>query len=131
MVMQSDREAAPDSQVSESGAGPAADRKAQRRAELMAELEWEREMRAKVHRHLGWVATLLVVVAIGVALSRMQAMFGVTAWEALKIGVPAFKWVLLIFGLGILFSMGTTRILMGIEWIIGKIVGRKRGPNPE
>lgn len=100
---------------------------------LAEELEAERELRAKVHRWLGTLAAVLVVVAIGVALTRMRATTshlvpeGYSPWEALGIGATTIPWVLLIVLLGVIFSMGTTRLMMLLHWIVDKVKGKKAG----
>lgn len=99
------------------------------KALLAEQLEEERQLRAWMHRMFGVAATVLVLVAIGVAIWRMDAMFGqtfgISTGEALGIGATTIPWVLLILGLGVLFSMGTTRIAMGIEWVFKRIAGKK------
>jgi hypothetical protein len=104
-----------------------------RRAALEVELQEERELRARVHRHLGMLATILVFVAIGVALYRIPAMFGplfgekgISPWEALGIGATAIPWVLGIFALGVIFSLGTTRLMTGLAWIVNRVRGGQR-----
>lgn len=91
------------------------------------ELEAERELRVRVHRHMGMTAAVLALVAVVVALSRMKVMFGVSAWEALGIGSTTLPWLLLILGAGVAFSLGTTRLMLGIEWITKRIARKKAG----
>lgn len=87
--------------------------------------EAEREVSARVHRHMGMTATILVLLAVVVALARMRTMFGISPWEALGIGSSALPWILGIIGLGVFFSLGTTRIMMGIDWVVRLMRGRK------
>lgn len=102
--------------------------------ELQAELEEERILRAKVHRWLGVLATVLVLVAIGVAIwaldrSLKQSGLGYSLWESLGFGFSALPWVLLILGLGVVFSLGTTRTLLLLERAVNAIkhmVGNKK-----
>lgn len=83
---------------------------------LKAQLAAEAKLKAAVHRQLGMIATLLVFVAIGVALWRMETMFGVSAWQALKLGGGAFPWVLLILGVGALFGFSFSWIGLIVDW---------------
>jgi len=85
-----------------------------------AELEEERLLRAKVHRWLGVLATVLVLVAVGVAIGTLDRSLkasglGYSLWESLGFGFSALPWVLLILGLGVVFSLGTTRTLQLLE----------------
>lgn len=98
------------------------------------ETEEERQMRAKVHRWMGMAATLLTLVAVGVAIYRLnvtlsqnQAEVGITLGESMKIMFSALPWVLLVIALGVLFSMGTTRIMLGLEKVVGWMKGKKVG----
>ncbi len=96
-----------------------------------AELEAaERELRARVHRHMGWLATVLVLIAIVVALWRLNTWiqelgWGYSLWEAMGIGATTVPWVLLILGLGVVFSLGTSRLMLGIEKL-AELVRRKK-----
>lgn len=83
----------------------------QRQAEEQAEREAERELNARMHRIFGIAATVMVVVALVVAVGRMRAMFGVSAFEALGLGASGLPWVLLILGAGVAISFGP--ILVG------------------
>ncbi|HLO02288.1 MAG TPA: hypothetical protein VK191_04165 [Symbiobacteriaceae bacterium] len=83
---------------------------------LEAQLAAEAKLKAAVHRQLGMIATLLVFVAIGVALWRMQTMFGVSAWYALSLGSGAFSWVLLILGVGAVFGFSFSWIGLVADW---------------
>jgi hypothetical protein len=87
---------------------------------LKAQLEAEAKLKAAVHRQLGMIATLLVLVAIGVALWRMEAMFGVSAWYALGLGGRAFPWVLLILGLGALFGFSFSWVGLMVDWLAAR-----------
>lgn len=96
-------------------------------SELEEELRAEKELNARMHRWFGTSAAVLGLVAIIVALSRMRAMFGISPLEALGIGSTTLPWLLLIVAIGVAFSMGTTRLLAGAEWIIKKLTGKKAG----
>lgn len=85
------------------------------RALLKQQLEAEAKLRAAVHRQLGMIATLLVFVAIGVALWRLEVN-GISAWGALKLGGGAFPWVLLILGLGALFGFAFSWVGLVADW---------------
>jgi len=89
--------------------------------------ERERKLNARVHRQLGMTATILVVIAAVVALARMRKMFQVSPWEALGLGASGMPWVLLILGLGVAFSLGTTRIMAGAAHIFDWVKGKKAG----
>lgn len=97
----------------------------QAKNQAQAETEAERALRARVHRHLGWVATLLVLVAIAVALGRMRTMFGVSPWEALGIGATTLPWIIGILVLGVVFSLGTSRMMLGLEKVLSWFKGKK------
>jgi hypothetical protein len=94
-----------------------------------AELEAEKELRAKMHRWLGMLAAVLVVVAIGVAIWRLNATLkqsglGMSLGESLGIGMSSLPWILLVILLGVLFSLGTTRIMMGLDWLARRVLGK-------
>lgn len=94
------------------------------------ELEEERALRARMHRWLGMLAALLVVVAIAVAVWRLNATLqqsglGISLWDSLGIGMSTLPWVVLIIVLGIVFSLGTTRIMLGLERLWRLITGKK------
>lgn len=91
------------------------------------ELAEERELHARAHKHMGMAAAILGLVAVFVALARMRAIFGVSPWEALRLGASAMPWVLLILGLGVLFSLGASRMMLGLEWLVKRITGRQVG----
>lgn len=97
-----------------------------------AELEAERRMRAQVHRWMGMSAALLTVVAVGVAIYRLNvtlaqagADVGISMGESMGIMFGALPWVLLIIALGVAFSMGTTRIMLGLEKLWNLVRGKK------
>lgn len=92
---------------------------------LKAQLAAEAKLKAAVHRQLGMIATLLVLVAVGVALWRMEAMFGVSAWEALGLGGGAFLWVLVILGLGAVFGFATSWIGLIGNWMAARRLRRQ------
>lgn len=91
------------------------------------ESEAERALRARVHRHMGMTAAILAIGAVIVALARMRTMFGVSPWEALGIGTTTLPWLLLILGAGVVFSLGTTRLMFGIEKLLTLLKGKKAG----
>lgn len=80
--------------------------------ELAAERERQRQLNARVHKHMGMTAAILGLGAAAVALVRLPAAFGISAWEGLRIGATGLPWVLLVLGLGVLFSLGASRLMM-------------------
>jgi FtsH-binding integral membrane protein len=85
------------------------------------ETEEERRVRAQVHRWMGMAATILTVVAVGVAIYRLnatQAEVGMPVGEAMRLMLSGLPWVLAIIALGVLFSLGTTRLMMGLERVV-------------
>ncbi|HWI53040.1 MAG TPA: hypothetical protein VNT01_12950 [Symbiobacteriaceae bacterium] len=97
-----------------------------------AELEAERRMRAQVHRWMGMSAALLTIVAVGVAIYRLNvslaqngAELGISMGESMKDMFAALPWVLLIIAVGVVFSMGTSRIMVGLERLWNLIRGKK------
>ncbi len=99
------------------------------RQALEAELEEERKLRARVHRWFGVAATVLVVLAIIVAVWRLNVTlqqsglglgFGASLGNAIAWGLP---WVIGIILVGVLFSMGTTRIMGLLDKFYRKILG--------
>lgn len=97
-----------------------------------AELEAERRMRALVHRWMGMSAALLTFVAVGVAIYRLNvtlaqsgAEVGISLGESMRIMVLALPWVLLLIGLGVVLSMGTSRIMVGLEKVWNLFRGKK------
>lgn len=91
------------------------------------QIERDRQLNARAHRVLGMTATILVVLAILVALARMRTMFQVSPWEALGLGASGMPWVLAIIGLGVVFSLGTTRIMGAVAWVVNRVRGKKAG----
>ncbi len=91
------------------------------------QIERDRQLNARAHRVLGTTATILVVLAILVALARMRTMFQVSPWEALGLGASGMPWVLAIIGLGVVFSLGTTRIMGVVAWVVNRVRGKKAG----
>jgi len=85
----------------------------------------EKAAKARFHRVTGTLATVLVLVAVVVALWRMQTIFGVSAWEALGIGATTLPWIVGVLLLAVVFSMGTTRAMLVVEAIY-KRLGRSR-----
>ncbi len=98
-----------------------------RRREEQEELEAERVLKARVHRHMGMTAAVLAVGAVIVALARMKTMFGISAWEALGIGSSTLPWLLGILVAAVVLSMGTTRLMTGVERVVRKLTGKKAG----
>lgn len=93
------------------------------------EQEEERRVKASVHRWMGVSATLLTVVAIIVAIYRLgatQTEVGLPLGEMMKIMFGALPWVLAVIAVGVLFSMGTTRIMLGLEKLVNLIRGKKK-----
>jgi len=96
------------------------------------ELEAERATRAMVHRLMGMGAALLTVVAVIIAYWRLAATLGGSGLEmsfgqAVGIGLSALPWVILVILVGVLFSLGTTRVMLGLEWVWKKIRGKRHG----
>jgi hypothetical protein len=96
-----------------------------------AELEEEKALRAKMHRWLGMLALLLVVVAIIVAIWRLnvslkQSGLGISLGESLGIGMSSLPWILVIIGLGVIFSLGTTRVMLGLDRLVRWVSGRPK-----
>jgi hypothetical protein len=85
--------------------------------EEQLELEAERKLKSRVHRHMGMTAAVLGIVATFVALARMRSMFGISPWEALGIGAGAMPWVVAILVAIVLLSMGTSRLLLAVNRI--------------
>jgi hypothetical protein len=94
--------------------------------EEQLELEAERKLKSRVHRHMGTTAAVLGIVATVVALARMRSMFGISPWEALGIGAGAMPWVLLILVAIVVLSMGTSRLFLIVnrisKWLTHKRV---------
>ncbi|HWI66506.1 MAG TPA: hypothetical protein VNT75_32150 [Symbiobacteriaceae bacterium] len=93
------------------------------------ELEEERRLKASVHRWLGVLATVLVVVAIGVALYQLsgaQTVWGMTFGEMMRITLGGWTWVAALLVVGLVFSLGTTRIMLGLEKLVNLIRGKKK-----
>lgn len=89
--------------------------------------ERQRKLNARAHRQLGMTATLLVVLAVVVALARMRTMFAVSPWEALGLGASGMPWILAILALGVVFSLGTSRIMGAVAWVIARVRGKRDG----
>ncbi|HEY3365188.1 MAG TPA: hypothetical protein VGK74_09065 [Symbiobacteriaceae bacterium] len=87
----------------------------------------KKSLEARVHRNMGMAALVLGLVAAGVALARMRTMFGVSPWAALGMSSSGMFWVLLILGAGVVFSLGTSRIGRGMEWLAGRGKRKKAG----
>jgi FtsH-binding integral membrane protein len=91
------------------------------------ETEEERRVRAQVHRWMGMGAALLTLVAVGVAIYRLnatQAEVGMPVGEAMRVMLSGLPWVLAVIALGVVFSLGTTRLMLGIEKLV-KWIRRK------
>lgn len=87
--------------------------------------ETVRQLNAKVHRHMGMTAAVLGLVAAGVGLWLLSSRLGISPWAALKDAMPAFFVVLVILGLGVVFSLGTSRLAWGIERLVKRIRKKK------
>lgn len=98
--------------------------------ELQEEREFDeavKRLNAKVHRHMGMTAAVLGLVAAGVALYLLSSRMGISPWWALADAMPAFLVVLAILGLGVVFSLGTSRLAWGIELLVKRIKQKKAG----
>lgn len=98
--------------------------------ELQEEREFDeavKRLNAKVHRHMGMTAAVLGLVAAGVALYLLSSRLGISPWAALADAMPGFFVILVILGLGVLFSLGTSRIAWGVERLVKRIKKRKAG----
>jgi hypothetical protein len=94
-----------------------------------AEQELQRKLQARLHAQLGKLATVLVLIAVGVAIWRLdtslkESGLGYSLWESLGSGASAMPAVLLILGLGVIFSLGTTRIMLLAEKLYHRIRGK-------
>lgn len=86
--------------------------------QLERELAAEAAMRAQMHRYMGFTATILVLIAVWVALARMEETFGVSPLSALGEGLQVMPFILLILGGGMLAAM--------LPMIITRLSNRKR-----
>lgn len=86
--------------------------------QLERELAAEAAMRARMHRYMGLTATILVLIAVWVALARMEETFGVSPLNALGQGLQVMPFILLILGGGMLAAM--------LPMIITRLSKRKR-----
>lgn len=103
---------------------------AERERELQEEREFDeavKRMNARVHRHMGMTAAVLGLVAAGVALWLLSSRMGISPWEALGGAMPLFVICLVILGLGVVFSLGTSRIAYGIEKLVERTKKKKAG----
>lgn len=89
--------------------------------------EADRKLRARVHRHMGMSAAVLGVIAAIVGLWWISKVFGVSPWTAVKEAIPLFLIVLVILGLGVVFSLGTSRLAYGIELLVKRYKKKKAG----
>lgn len=80
--------------------------------------EAEKAFRAKVHRHMGMTAAILGLIAAGVGFWSIGRVFGFSPWAALAEAMPLFLICLAILGLGVVFSLGTSRVALGIERLV-------------
>jgi hypothetical protein len=96
----------------------AEERRLQEEQEERAFDEAVKELNARVHRHMGMTAAVLGLIATGVALWRLSAVMGVSPLEALGGAMPLFTICLVILGLGVVFSLGTSRVAWGIEKLV-------------
>ncbi|MFZ5813887.1 MAG: hypothetical protein ACOY93_01110 [Bacillota bacterium] len=86
-----------------------------------------RQLNYKVHRHMGMTAAVLGLIAAGVAFWRLSSVMGISPWEALSGAMPLFGLILVILLLGVIFSLGTSRLAWGIEKLIERAKKRKAG----
>lgn len=77
-----------------------------------------RELNARVHRHMGMTAAILSIIAAIVGFWLLSSRVGISPWTALREAGPLFLIVLVILGLGVVFSLGTSRLAYGIELLI-------------
>lgn len=94
-------------------------------AQLPKQLAWEKELNARVHKHMGMSAAILGLIAMIVALVRIPAMFGISVGQTFGI---LGMWIPLLLGIlavGALASVGTTRLVRGVEWIVNLFRGKK------
>ncbi|HYF91931.1 MAG TPA: hypothetical protein VD969_06770 [Symbiobacteriaceae bacterium] len=96
--------------------------------------EEERQHRAAVHRWLGVAALVLTVVAVVVAVWRLNvslaehgAELGITLGDSMRDMLGALVWVLVLVAIGVLLSLGTTRIMPGVEKLVRLVRGKKSG----
>ncbi|MDB4894084.1 MAG: hypothetical protein JWN15_346 [Firmicutes bacterium] len=95
-------------------------------AQLQQRLQWEKELNARVHKHMGMSAAVLGLVATIVALIRIPAMFGVSVGQTFGILGMWIPVVFVILAVGALASVGTTRLLQGVEWVVNLFRGNKK-----
>ena len=93
--------------------------------ELQKRLAWEKELNARVHKHMGMSAAILGLVATVVALIRIPKMFGVSVGETFGILGMWIPLVFVILAVGALASLGTTRLLIGVDWVVNLFRGNK------
>lgn len=96
------------------------------------EQEEERRQRAAVHRWMGISALVLTLVAVVVAIWRLNvslaesgAELGISLGDSMRDMFAALPWVLLVVAVGVVFSLGTTRIMQGAEKLVRLIRGKK------
>lgn len=94
------------------------------------ESEEERKMRAKVHRWMGMSAALLTLVAIAVAVWRLnvsleQSGLGISLGDSMRDMLGASFWVLVVVAVGVGFSLGTTRLMLGLEKLVRLVRGKR------
>ena len=77
--------------------------------------EAERQLRAKVHKHMGMTAAILGVAAAGVGFWWISRVFGVSPLAALGEALPLFTIVLAILGAGVLLSLAVSRLAWWVE----------------
>ncbi|MFZ5823950.1 MAG: hypothetical protein ACOY94_06435 [Bacillota bacterium] len=77
-----------------------------------------RELNNRVHRHMGMTAAVLGIIAAIVGFWLLSSRLGISPWTALKEAGPLFLIVLVILGLGVVFSLGTSRLAYGIELLV-------------
>ncbi len=86
-----------------------------------------KKLNARVHKHMGMTAAVLGLIAAGVALWRLSSVMGVSPLEALGGAMPLFFIVLVILGIGVLFSLGTSRVAYAIEKLVKRMQKKKAG----
>lgn len=89
--------------------------------EEQEEREFDERVRAlntRVHKHMGMTAAILGIIAAIIGFWLLSSRMGISPWTALKEAGPLFLVVLVILGLGVLFSLGTSRIAYGIELLV-------------
>lgn len=71
------------------------------------------------------VAIVVAVWRLNASLAQNQEAVGISLGQSLGIMAGALPWVLLVILLGVLFSLGTTRIFLGVEKLYRFVTGKK------